>query len=98
VTEVLCCEDGHAQERAALPSVVPLVAARDLWVADRNFCTTDFWFALADRKACGVIRHHANLTWQPLSKRTYCGRSDTGRVYEQRVRIRHESGTALDVR
>jgi hypothetical protein len=34
VTEVLCCEDGHAQERAVLPEVIPLIAARDLWVAD----------------------------------------------------------------
>jgi hypothetical protein len=98
VTEVLCCEDGHAQERATLPRVVPLIAARDLWVADRNFCTTDFWFALAARKASGVIRHHANLSWQPLSKRRYCGRSDTGRVYEQRIRIEQESGTYLELR
>jgi hypothetical protein len=98
VTEVLCCEDGHAQERATLPGIVPLIAARDVWVADRNFCTTEFWFALADRKACGVIRHHANLSWQPLSKRRYCGRSDTGRVYEQRIRIEHESGTYLELR
>jgi len=98
VTEVLCCEDGHAQERASLPGIVPLIAARDIWVADRNFCTTDFWFALAKRKACGVIRHHANLSWQPLSKRRSCGRSDTGRVYEQRIRIQQDSGPTLELR
>jgi len=98
VTDVLCCEDGHAQERATLPAVVRLIAARDVWVADRNFCTTDFWFALAERKAYGVIRHHANLAWQPLSKRTYRGRCATGRVYEQRVRIQQESGTYLELR
>jgi hypothetical protein len=98
VTEVLCCEDGHAQERATLPGVVPLIAARDLWVADRNFCTTDFWFALADRKACGVIRHHANLSWQPLSRRRYCGRCATGKVSEQRIRIQQDSGAFLELR
>jgi hypothetical protein len=69
VTEVLCCEDGHAQERAVLPGVYALVAEQDLWVADRNFCTTEFWFALATRPAFGVLRHHANLSWQPVSKR-----------------------------
>ena len=98
VTDVLCCEDGHAQERALLPGIVPLIAARDLWVADRNFCTTDFWFALAERKAYGVIRHHAKLSWQPLSKRTYRGRCATGRVYEQRIRIQQESGAYLELR
>lgn len=98
VTEVLCCEDGHAQERAILPGILPLVAKGDVWVADRNFCTTGFWFGLATRKACGVIRHHANLSWQPLTRRRYAGRTDTGRVYEQRGRIRDESGNVLELR
>lgn len=98
VTDVLCCEDGHAQERATLPEVVPLIAARDLWVADRNFCTTDFWFALAERKACGVIRHHGNLAWKPLGRRRYCGRCDTGKVYEQQIRIEQDTGAVLDLR
>ncbi len=98
VTEVLCCEDGHAQERAVLPGIFSLVAERDVWVADRNFCTTEFWFTLALRRAFGVLRHHANLSWQPVSKRRYVGRTDTGRVYEQRVRIHDASGTALELR
>jgi hypothetical protein len=98
VTEVLCCEDGHAQERAVLPGIIPLVAERDVWVADRNFCTTEFWLALAGRRAYGVIRHHANLSWQPVTRRRYVGRTDTGRVFEQRVRILGESGEALELR
>jgi hypothetical protein len=98
VTEVLCCEDGHAQERALLPQIFALIAARDLWVADRNFCTTDFWFALATRRAFGVVRQHANLAWQPLSKRKYVGRTETGRVYEQRGRIHGDTGQALELR
>src|SRR6478735_9816747 len=44
VTDVFCCEDGHAQERSLLGSVLETVGPRDIWVADRNFCTTDFLF------------------------------------------------------
>lgn len=98
VTEVRCWEDGHAQERAVLPGIMPLVAERDLWVADRNFCTTDFWFTLAARRACGVIRHHGNLSWRAVSKRRYVGRAETGRVYEQRVRIHDDAGKELELR
>lgn len=98
VTEVLCCEDGHAQERAVLPGIIPLVAERDVWVADRNFCTTEFWSALAARRAYGVIRQHANLSWRPASKRRYVGRGDTGRIYEQRVRMDDDSGKELELR
>ncbi len=98
VTDVVCCEDGHAQERSLLPGVVALVMARDLWVADRNFCTTSFWSALARRRAYGVVRHHANLSWQPASRRRYVGRVATGRLYEQRVRITDDVGEALELR
>src|SRR5437588_853892 len=75
-----------------------LVAHRDLWVADRNFCTTGFWFALAARRAFGVIRHHAHLSWQPVSRRRYVGRVDTGRVHEQRVCIHDDAGKELELR
>jgi hypothetical protein len=41
-TDVVPCEDGHAQERSLLDQILALVAAKDLWIADRNFCTTGF--------------------------------------------------------
>jgi hypothetical protein len=37
--DVFPCEDGHAQERSLLASVLPSVEAGDVWIADRNFCT-----------------------------------------------------------
>jgi hypothetical protein len=45
-TEVVLCEDGHAQERSLLGQVLPLVEQDDLWIADRNFCTVDFCLVL----------------------------------------------------
>jgi hypothetical protein len=99
ITDVLCCEDGHAQERSLLPEVLPLVQAGEAWVADRNFCTTDFLFGIADRQAYFAIRQHAQtLQWQKVGKRRFCGRGETGKVYEQRVELRGPGGRVLRAR
>jgi Transposase DDE domain len=96
VTDVVPCEDGHAQERALLGQVLPLVQPDDVWVADRNFCTTDFLFGIATRQAFFVIRQHAQtLHWELQGKRRYRGRSATGEVYEQAVQLADESGNIL---
>src|SRR2546423_10646224 len=42
VTDVCPCEDGHAQERSLLGAVLKTVAAQDLWLACRHFCTRAF--------------------------------------------------------
>jgi hypothetical protein len=99
VTDVIPCEDGHAQERALLGEVLPLVQPRDVWVADRNFCTTDFLLGIAARQGFFVIRQHAQtLHWRLKGKRRYCGRSETGEVYEQAVELRDEQGQVLTAR
>ena len=99
VTDVIPCEDGHAQERALLGEVLPLVQPKDAWVADRNFCTTDFLFGVAARQSFFVIRQHAQtLHWRLRGKRRYCGRSETGEVYEQAVELRDERGNRLAAR
>jgi len=99
VTDVIGCEDGHAQERALLPEVLPLVKARDVWVADRNFCTTDFVFGIAARQAFFVIRQHSqNLHWRRVGRQRFCGRTETGRVYEQTIQLSTEHGETMVAR
>lgn len=99
VTDVLCCEDGHAQERALLGEVLPLVRPREAWIADRNFCTTDFLFGIAARRAYFIIRQHAQtLDWQNVGKRHSRGRGATGQVFEQRVELHHPDGRVLRAR
>ena len=44
--DVFACEDGHAQERSLLDKVLLTVMHKDLWIADRNFCTQDFLFGI----------------------------------------------------
>ncbi len=99
ITDVFPCEDGHAQERQLLPRVLETVQRKDLWIDDRNFCTTDFLFGIAQRQAFFVVRQHAStLTYELLKKRKVVGRCPTGMVYEQAMRLTHPDGRTLKVR
>jgi IS4 transposase len=99
-TDVVVCEDGHAQERSLLDEVLVLVEPGDLWLGDRNFCTTRFVFGIADRGGFFLIRQHAStLTYQLLGKRKSCGKTASGRVYEQAMELSNPAtGAALRVR
>jgi IS4 transposase len=99
ITAVVPCEDGHAQERSLWDRLLALVGPRDLGIEDRNFCTTGFVFGVVRRQAFFVVRQHAgNLPWQPVGKRRSCGRIDTGKVFEQTIRVEHEEGEVLFLR
>jgi hypothetical protein len=83
VEEVVLCPDGHAQERSLLERVFPLIAANDVWIADRNFCTRELLREIGRRDAYFVIRQHGNFGGQGDGARQYAGRTSTGRVYEE---------------
>jgi len=98
-TDVVLCEDGHSQERSLLDQILAIVAAKDLWIADRNFCTTDFLFGIAGRGGFFVIRQHAStLHWTFVGKRRACGRIETGKVFEQTIRATNDAGEVLFLR
>lgn len=99
VTDVFPCEDGHAQERSLLDSVLETIRAGQVWIADRNFCTTDFLFGIDRRGGHFVIRQHAatlHIEW--MGERRSCGRSETGAVFEQEMRIGDGDGGTMVVR
>jgi IS4 transposase len=99
VSDVVTCEDGHAQERSLLDRVLPLVTARDVWVDDRNFCTTEFLFGIAQRGAFFVTRQHAaTLRWEFVGKRRRRGRIETGEVFEQTIKAVNDAGEVLFLR
>jgi hypothetical protein len=99
VTDVFPCEDGHAQERRLLPQVLLTVEAKNLWIADRNFCTTGFLFGIAARDGAFVIRQHAQtLAYAEMGDRRKVGRCPTGTIYEETLRLVDEKGKFLDVR
>jgi len=97
--DVVCCEDGHAQERSRLDSILETVADRDVWVADRNFCTTGFLFGVAGRGGSFVIRRHAaTLIWERESEWGSAGRTDKGTLTEQTIWLTEPGGAELAVR
>jgi hypothetical protein len=98
IVDWIPCEDGHTQERALLPELLERIRAGIVIVADRNFCTSKFFFGLATRGAYFVVRQHAStLTWKLRGKRRRAGRIDTGMVYEQGMEL-HFEGYTLSVR
>jgi hypothetical protein len=99
IVDAFPCEDGHAQERSLLPQVLETVQPREVWIADRNFCTTDFLFGIAQRKAFFVIRQHGStLTCELEGERRKIGRCPTGMLYEQAMRLSNREGQSLLVR
>ena len=98
-TDVVLCEDGHAQERSLLDQVLERVRARDLWSDDRNVGTTNFLFGIAGREGFFVVRQHAaTLHWEFAGKRRACGRIDTGKVFQQTIRATNDAGEILILR
>ena len=99
VTDVFCCEDGHAQERSLLDQVLETIRPGGVWIADRNFCTTGFLFGIARRDGSFVIRQHgATLFIEGTGERRSCGRSETGAVFEQEMRLGDGDGGTMTVR
>lgn len=98
IADLFPIEDGHAQERSGLDEVIETIERRDLWIADRNFCTLKFLYAIAGRGAAFVIRKHQQLEGRLIGTRRVIGETDTGRVYEQMLELPRHNGKTLVIR
>ena len=87
ITDAITCEDAYAQERSLLKQALACISSRDCILADRNFCTTGFFFGIRRRGAFFVIRQHAStLCCELQGKRRWAGRDRRGRkIYEQAI-------------
>lgn len=92
IVAMVPCEDGHAQERALLDAILSLALARELWIADRNFCTRGFILGMKSRHADLIVREHKKLPLEEVGPVRWVGRTETGNVYEQAVRLHPEGG------
>src|SRR4051794_7583512 len=99
VADVAPCEDGHAQERSLLDQVLDTIRSGEVWIADRNSCTTGFLFGIARRGGYLVIRQHqVTLYIEWAGERRPCGRVETGAVFEQEMRLSDGDGGTMVVR
>ena len=88
VIDVVPCEDAHAQERSLVDQVLPGVEPGDLWIADRNFCTTRLLFGVLAGGGSFLIRQHkSTLHWEEATAWSEAGRVATGSVSEQAIRV-----------
>jgi Transposase DDE domain len=83
-----------------LTQILPRVRAQDLFIADRNFCTTRFVFGLHVAQAFVIVRQHrSTLPCELIDALRPAGNTATGAVYEQRVQAADpEKGTKLTLR
>lgn len=99
ITDAFPCIDAHAQERSLHLAVLDAMQPDEVWIADRNFCTTLFLFQTAANRAYFVIRQHrTNVRWLPAGKLRKIGRTETGVVYQQRVELLDEWDGRLSAR
>jgi Transposase DDE domain len=88
VIDAVPCEDAHAQERTLLHEMLAGCAPGDLWVGDRNFSVAWWFLEVSRRKAYFLVRQHATAVHiEPLDEFVVIGRSATGEVQEQEVRV-----------
>jgi hypothetical protein len=86
-------ENGHDQERSLLPAVLDVVRPGEVWVGDRNFCTTAFVGGVIGRHGRFLIRQHeSTVRVEELGELRPAGRAATGAVFEQRVRLTNVAG------
>jgi Transposase DDE domain len=87
-TNIIPCEDGHAQERSLLPSLLELLEPTDLAVADRNFCTRMFLQGIYDKGSAFLIREHAQLPWKQITELVEVYDNKQGvKIFEQMVEL-----------
>jgi IS4 transposase len=100
ITDVFPCEDGHTQERAILLELLEMVEAGQLWIADRNFCTSVCLWEVDHQQAFYLVRQHAtNVSWKSRGERRRVKRlKQEATIYEQAVWIRDDLGNTMKAR
>jgi len=98
IEKVVVCPDGHANSKPLFGRLLGEIESGQCWIADRDFSTRGFLFGTADRGACFIVRHHQALSVEPLGLVRRVGATETGEVYEQKVRLSGSHDCELVIR
>lgn len=98
VCDFFAMEDAYSQERSGLDDVIETLKKHELWLADRNFCTLKFLYAIAAKSGAFVIRQHNQLHGTEQGKLRKIGQSETGIVYENKLILPEYEGNQMTVR
>lgn len=99
VVDAFPCEDAYVQERRLVLDVLSCMGPGDVWIEDRNFCTSVVLFQIATNNSYFIVRQHqTNVRWKKVGRRRKVGRTETGMVYEQAVDIFDDWGEKLRIR
>jgi len=98
IEDLIACEDGHASQKPLYLRLLDKVQRGQCWIADRDYSTKPFLFGIKRRKAYFVIRQHGALKGQLVGRRQRVGRTETGVVYEQQLRLTDADGNQITVR
>lgn len=80
-------EDAHAQESTTCDRLVDDLLPNDVIVADRHYCIVRFLERIAAATGLFIIRQHGRLKGVLVGKRKRLGKTDSGVVYEQSMKL-----------
>ena len=88
VTDLVAGEDAHQSERALVAPLLDSAQPGQLWIGDRHFCTRVMMQGWDEVQAGFIVREHGRhprLVGQGEWRE--CGRTETGQVREQRIKV-----------
>jgi IS4 transposase len=90
VTDLIAVEDAHAQERSAVAPLLECAGPGELWLADRNFCTSTILLGWHQAQASFIVREHGRNSPALASSGPWMDgvRIETGQVREQRIDLK----------
>jgi IS4 transposase len=98
IEDLIACEDGHANQKPLYLGLLDRIRRDQCWIADRDYCTTEFLFGIQHRRAYFIIRQHGVLQGKLLGRRKRVGETETGIVYEQQMQLTNDQGEAFTMR